>query len=111
MHKSAISVWKAARANVPDFPDCFPGMNEAQFANLAFDLHCHVSSTPMSRMFMVTLSLSLSLLGLPCPQYSLCGLDTAGAPLSKMHKDEVSESWKPFRNIILNSNLAMLMLR
>jgi hypothetical protein len=51
MHKSAISMWKASRANVPDLPDCFPGMNEAQFANLAFDQHCHVSSIAMSRTF------------------------------------------------------------
>jgi hypothetical protein len=54
MHKSAISVWRAARANVPGLPDCFPGMNEAQFANLAFDQHCHVSSTAMSRIFGIT---------------------------------------------------------
>jgi len=43
MHKSSISVWKAARANVWGFPECPPGMSEPAYANLAFDQHCHVS--------------------------------------------------------------------
>lgn len=48
MHKSSISVWKTARSNVPDLPNCYPGMNEIQFANLVFDQHCHVSAVSLS---------------------------------------------------------------
>jgi hypothetical protein len=87
MHKSAISVWKAARANVVDLPECFPGMNEAQFANLAFDQHCHVRKYTISSRSMSF----MSSLGLSCPQYPLRGLGIPGAPLPEMHEDEVSK--------------------
>ncbi|KAF7338051.1 F-box domain-containing protein [Mycena venus] len=41
MSRSAISIWKAAFLNDPDLP-CLPeGMNEPQYANLAFSPHCH----------------------------------------------------------------------
>jgi hypothetical protein len=43
MHRSAISVWKTARATVPGLPDRPPEMSEPQWANLAFDPQCHVS--------------------------------------------------------------------
>ena len=43
MHRSAISVWKAARATIPGLPDCPPELSEPQWANLAFDPQCHVS--------------------------------------------------------------------
>ena len=43
MRRSAISVWKAARATVPDLPDCPPAMSEPQWASLAFDQQCQVS--------------------------------------------------------------------
>lgn len=42
MNKSHIFIWKAARANVLNYPACFPDMNEAQMARLAFDPHCYV---------------------------------------------------------------------
>ena len=45
MHRSAISVWKAARATIPGQPDCPPAMSEPQWANLAFGLQCHVSAS------------------------------------------------------------------
>ncbi|KAF8844141.1 hypothetical protein BDN67DRAFT_871570, partial [Paxillus ammoniavirescens] len=44
MHRSSLSIWIAARKNVPDLPDCPPHMSEPQFANLVFDTHCHVRS-------------------------------------------------------------------
>jgi hypothetical protein len=62
MHKSAVSVWKAARANVNDLPECFPGMNEAQFANLAFDQHCHVSNEITLNAFRITHNIRSALL-------------------------------------------------
>jgi hypothetical protein len=43
LHKSSVSVWKAARANVPGLPECPQFMSEPSYANLAFDQHCHVS--------------------------------------------------------------------
>ncbi|KIJ66489.1 hypothetical protein HYDPIDRAFT_129407 [Hydnomerulius pinastri MD-312] len=49
MHRSAISVWIAARRNVPDLPDCPPYMSEPKFANLAFDTHCHECLSPHIR--------------------------------------------------------------
>lgn len=45
MHRSAITVWRRARENRPDIPDCPPDLTEPAFANLLFDPHCHVRST------------------------------------------------------------------
>jgi hypothetical protein len=45
VHRSSVSIWIAARKNVPDLPDCPPYMSEPQFANLVFDTHCHVRFT------------------------------------------------------------------
>lgn len=42
MHRSAISVWKEARKNVPGLPDCPFDLTEPEWANLAFDQRCHV---------------------------------------------------------------------
>ncbi|KZP15635.1 hypothetical protein FIBSPDRAFT_1047991 [Athelia psychrophila] len=49
MNKTNMFVWKAARTNVPDYPECFPDMNEAQMARLAFDSHCFVCLRPNCR--------------------------------------------------------------
>ncbi|KAI9569475.1 hypothetical protein HD554DRAFT_2020544 [Boletus coccyginus] len=49
MHRSSVSIWIAARKNVPDLPDCPPYMSEPQFANLVFDTHCHECSSPNIR--------------------------------------------------------------
>ncbi|KAF9225272.1 hypothetical protein BS17DRAFT_872387 [Gyrodon lividus] len=49
MHRSSLSVWIAARKNVPDLPDCPPYMTESQFANLVFDTHCHECLAPNIR--------------------------------------------------------------
>ncbi|KAG9313900.1 hypothetical protein JVU11DRAFT_4672 [Chiua virens] len=49
MHRSAVSIWIAARKNVPDLPDCPPYMSEPQFANLVFDTHCHECLAPNIR--------------------------------------------------------------
>ncbi|KAG6871945.1 hypothetical protein C0995_014666 [Termitomyces sp. Mi166 len=40
MTKSAECIWKQARLNLDDFPDCPNDLNEAQFANLVFGAHC-----------------------------------------------------------------------
>ncbi|KAF7347546.1 hypothetical protein MVEN_01511000 [Mycena venus] len=45
MHRSAICVWKAARGNVPGFPDPPSDMSEPAYANLAFSRHCHYCLT------------------------------------------------------------------
>jgi hypothetical protein len=42
MHRSSISVWKTARENVLNMPDCPVYWTEPYYANLAFDPHCHV---------------------------------------------------------------------
>jgi hypothetical protein len=42
MHRSSISVWKTARDNVLNMPDCPVYWTEPYYANLAFDPHCHV---------------------------------------------------------------------
>ncbi|KAJ7685461.1 hypothetical protein DFH06DRAFT_1029155 [Mycena polygramma] len=42
MSRSAISIWKSAFLNDPDLPGKLPdGLNEPQYANLAFSPHCH----------------------------------------------------------------------
>ncbi|OJA11870.1 hypothetical protein AZE42_03262 [Rhizopogon vesiculosus] len=46
MHRSSMSVWKAARENVPNMPDCPVFWTEPHYANLAFDPHCHECSAP-----------------------------------------------------------------
>ncbi|KAF7976685.1 hypothetical protein HWV62_5826 [Athelia sp. TMB] len=45
MNKTHASVWKAARENVRNYPECFPDMNEVQMARLAFDTHCYTILT------------------------------------------------------------------
>ncbi|KAF9235124.1 hypothetical protein BU15DRAFT_65102 [Melanogaster broomeanus] len=49
MHRSSLSVWIAARKNVPDLPNCPPYLSEPQFANLVFDTHCHECLSPNIR--------------------------------------------------------------
>jgi hypothetical protein len=49
VHRSSVSIWIAARKNVPDLPDCPPYMSEPQFANLVFDTHCHECLSPNIR--------------------------------------------------------------
>ncbi|KAJ7709574.1 hypothetical protein B0H17DRAFT_1190776 [Mycena rosella] len=41
MSHSAISIWKSAFLNDPDLPGVPEGLNEPQYANLAFSPHCH----------------------------------------------------------------------
>ncbi|RDB24429.1 hypothetical protein Hypma_008472 [Hypsizygus marmoreus] len=41
LHRSAISIWKAALANVPTLPECPPDMSLPGWTNLVFDSHCH----------------------------------------------------------------------
>ncbi|KAJ7087747.1 hypothetical protein C8R44DRAFT_893003 [Mycena epipterygia] len=41
MSRSAISIWKSAFLNDPDLPGVPEGLNEPQYANLAFSPHCH----------------------------------------------------------------------
>ncbi|KAJ7047118.1 hypothetical protein C8F04DRAFT_1062745 [Mycena alexandri] len=41
MSHSAISIWKSAFLNDPDLPELPEGLNEPQYANLAFSPHCH----------------------------------------------------------------------
>ncbi|KAI0362438.1 hypothetical protein OH77DRAFT_1416699 [Trametes cingulata] len=41
MHRSAITIWRNARQNVEDLPDCPPDLTEPAYANLLFDHHCH----------------------------------------------------------------------
>ncbi|KDR77420.1 hypothetical protein GALMADRAFT_245613 [Galerina marginata CBS 339.88] len=44
MTRSSLSVWKAARSNLSNFPDCPDGLNEPQYANLAFGKSCYFCS-------------------------------------------------------------------
>ncbi|KAF7970222.1 hypothetical protein HWV62_24754 [Athelia sp. TMB] len=46
MQRSAISIWKAVMGQVEGLPECPSDLNEPQFASLAFDSYCHVSSLP-----------------------------------------------------------------
>lgn len=43
MKKSSITIWRAARGNVLDLPDCPPDLSEPAYANLLFSNCCHVS--------------------------------------------------------------------
>ncbi|KAG1811284.1 uncharacterized protein BJ212DRAFT_565644 [Suillus subaureus] len=46
LSNSAVSVWKAARVNRDDVPDCMPGMSEVTWANLLFGgSQCYVCGT------------------------------------------------------------------
>ncbi|KZP15668.1 hypothetical protein FIBSPDRAFT_958678 [Athelia psychrophila] len=49
MNRNNIFIWKAARANIPNYPECFEDMNEAQMARLAFEPHCYVCFKPNCR--------------------------------------------------------------
>lgn len=64
INKSSKFIWKAARLNVNDFPDPFPGMNEIEFINLAFSPHCHICFAPNIRSVDWTLRVRL------CPRCS-----------------------------------------
>ena len=44
MARSASTIWRRARENVPGLPDCPKDMSEPAYANLLFDPHCHVSA-------------------------------------------------------------------
>ena len=44
MRRSSITIWQAARRNVPDLPDCPPELSEPAYANLLFTTNCHVSA-------------------------------------------------------------------
>ncbi|KAF8896418.1 hypothetical protein BD779DRAFT_584279 [Infundibulicybe gibba] len=46
MSRSSISVWRASIASVPGLPACPLDLTEPQYANLAFDDHCHFCLTP-----------------------------------------------------------------
>lgn len=46
LHRSAASLWKQARQNVPGLPECPPFMSEPAFINLCFDSHCHKCLRP-----------------------------------------------------------------
>ncbi|KAJ6525744.1 hypothetical protein B0H19DRAFT_1276093 [Mycena capillaripes] len=46
MSRSAISIWRSAFLNDPDLPGLPEGMNEPQYANLAFSPHCHTCFSP-----------------------------------------------------------------
>ncbi|KIM88893.1 hypothetical protein PILCRDRAFT_813893 [Piloderma croceum F 1598] len=105
MHKSAISVWKAARANVPGFPDCFPGMNEAQFANLAFDQHCHVCLAPNIRSVDWVLRVRL------CPKCTKTSyVDVASVSLLYEHEecDDECEYLAPARDTTRSRRVAFV---
>ncbi|ESK90969.1 hypothetical protein Moror_16367 [Moniliophthora roreri MCA 2997] len=42
MSQSSVPIWRTARENVPELPPLPSDLNEAQYANLAFDSYCHV---------------------------------------------------------------------
>ncbi|KIP04621.1 hypothetical protein PHLGIDRAFT_188921 [Phlebiopsis gigantea 11061_1 CR5-6] len=41
MSSGSAPLWRTARLNIPDLPDCPSHLSEPQYANLAFDTHCH----------------------------------------------------------------------
>ncbi|GJE90741.1 F-box protein [Phanerochaete sordida] len=41
LHRSSITIWQAARNNVPGLPDCPPELSEPAYANLVFTSNCH----------------------------------------------------------------------
>ncbi|KAI0664676.1 hypothetical protein C8Q70DRAFT_938855 [Cubamyces menziesii] len=41
MRPSAVTIWRNARRNVDDLPDCPDDLTEPAYANLLFDQHCH----------------------------------------------------------------------
>lgn len=42
MARSAAPLWRAARNNAEDLPDCPSHLSEPEYANLVFDTHCQV---------------------------------------------------------------------
>ena len=51
MSKEREEIWRAARENVEDFPDCPEDMSEPAYANLAFSYHCHVRTySPLCKL-------------------------------------------------------------
>ncbi|EIW87229.1 hypothetical protein CONPUDRAFT_79375 [Coniophora puteana RWD-64-598 SS2] len=49
LHRSSISIWKSARENVPDLPECPASFSEPAYANFVFDTHCYVCLSPYVR--------------------------------------------------------------
>ncbi|KDQ12603.1 hypothetical protein BOTBODRAFT_34331 [Botryobasidium botryosum FD-172 SS1] len=49
LRRSSIVIWEAARAQVPDLPECPADLNEVQYANLVFGTHCHECGKPNVR--------------------------------------------------------------
>lgn len=43
LNKNALGIWRSARRNVDDLPDCPPFLSEPAYANLMFSPYCHVS--------------------------------------------------------------------
>ena len=43
LDRSSSSIWKAAFSNIPDLPDCPPGMSEPAWADLVFSPRCSVN--------------------------------------------------------------------
>ncbi|RPD66422.1 hypothetical protein L226DRAFT_479062 [Lentinus tigrinus ALCF2SS1-7] len=46
MTRSSSTIWRRARENVPQLPECPKDMSEPAYANLLFDPHCHFCLTP-----------------------------------------------------------------
>ncbi|KAF8896419.1 hypothetical protein BD779DRAFT_584390 [Infundibulicybe gibba] len=46
MSRSAVSVWKSAFSRVEGLPHCPSDLTEPQYANLAFEEHCHFCLAP-----------------------------------------------------------------
>ncbi|KAF8881929.1 hypothetical protein CPB84DRAFT_1791318 [Gymnopilus junonius] len=42
MNRSASSIWKAARANIPGLPECPQDLSEPQYADLLFGKNCEI---------------------------------------------------------------------
>lgn len=44
LNKNAGGIWRSARRNVDDLPDCPSFLSEPAYAHLMFSPYCHVSS-------------------------------------------------------------------
>ena len=68
MNRDSTHIWKAARKNVPDLPEPFPGMSEPAFTKLCFESQCFVSYLSLLAIYRKVL-LPKVLLGLPQTKY------------------------------------------
>src|SRR6202035_3213854 len=98
MRRTSVRIWRTARSRfAPDLPDCPSWMSEPQYANLLFDLHCHVRRSRLQLFCRCT----YSVLGMLDSRHPKSRLEITSTLVRKMFKDTVSDYGSKLLNIFL----------